>query len=199
MGIRIPDTMDLLALSGRKLVARIQAPAPCEQSLLPQNFVNAGYRAAILVLRIKDGCIHISDLLCRYQEVVGDGTGLGFDRIEQRDRRPGAHGPVSKQTADDPRAPAAEFESCQQVADDVVIVPGIEGDVVGASTVDHRAHYLLSLIAIEGRNFDGNNLVNFCEPTPKVITQDAAAHGRLQIKSDDGYHGRNRARVIEKN
>src|SRR5215470_13644149 len=158
VGIGLPDPLDLLDLSGRKLVGWVQTPAPWEQSLLPQNFVNARQAAVIFMLRIKDRRIHIGDLLRRDQEGAGDRTGLGLDRIQQRDRRPGAHRPVSEKTADDAGAPAAELESCHEIGNDAVVVPGIESDVRGASAVDDRAHYVLSLIAVEWRNLDGDNI-----------------------------------------
>ena len=55
--------IDLLALAGRKLLLRIKTPAALEQSLAPQNLVNAWDASVKMVRGIEDGGIGVGDLL----------------------------------------------------------------------------------------------------------------------------------------
>src|SRR4051812_45842764 len=71
----------------------------------------------------------------------------------------------------------------QEIEDDIIIVTGIERNVI-AARFSHGPHDIQRLITIEWRNLDRHNLVNLGKSTPKTERQNAPAHRRLQIESD---------------
>ena len=82
----------------------------------------------------------------------------------------------------------AEFR--QQVGHDVVVVAGVERNLAAASRFRHAAHDVERLVAIERRDLDGDDVGNPGELCPEGARQHASAHGRLQIKAEEGNFAR---------
>ena len=59
-----------------------------------------------------------------------------------------------------------EAEWCDQVHDDVVVIAGVEGDIVAARFGD-GAHHIQSLVSVEGSDLDGDDIVNFRKSPPE--------------------------------
>jgi hypothetical protein len=51
----------------------------------------------------------------------------------------------------------------------LVVVAGVEGDVVNAPGLCERAHDVECLIAIEGRHFDSDHVFYLNEADPKLV------------------------------
>ena len=96
-------------------------------------------------------------------------------------------GPMSEQAAHDSalhEVPAdLKAKRCQQIHDNVVVVSGVEGDLLPAR-LSHRPDDIQSLIAIERRNFNGDDVLNFGKSPPEYVVQNSSTRGRLQIKAD---------------
>ena len=60
-----------------------------------------------------------------------------------------------------------------------------------------RAHNLESLITIEGRDLDGNNIFNLKKLTPEFVRKRAASDRGLKIETHNRDHPGNGAGVIE--
>ena len=105
-----------------------------------------------------------------------------FDRLSRPDR------PVAQQPADDPALDRAarprEAVRRQQVQHDVVVVAGVERDVV-AARLGHGADDVERLVAVERRDLDGDDVLDLGEPPPERERQHAAAHRRLQVEAHD--------------
>src|SRR5437867_9883802 len=98
------------------------------------------------------------------------------------------HGPLSEQAAVHPThaflATLLHGERRREIPDDIVVVPGVQRDVVAAGLTD-RAHDVESLVAIEGRDFDRPQIRNLRELAPKRIIEYAPANGGLEIKTEE--------------
>ncbi len=79
----------------------------------------------------------------------------------------------------------------------MVIIAGVQGDLVGATGVRYRPHHIERLIAVERRNLYGDNVLDFDQLAPKLVRQDASANTTLQIKPDHRNNRGNRAGMIE--
>src|SRR4029077_16857605 len=62
MRICLADAVDFFHLPGRKFFLWIETPAPLEQSLPPEDFVNAGNAPVKVVRGIEDGRVGVGDL-----------------------------------------------------------------------------------------------------------------------------------------
>src|SRR5271168_5410401 len=91
----------------------------------------------------------------------------------------------------------AEIELGEQVINNVVVVAGVEGDIGGASGLHHRAHNVQRLIAIEWRDFNGNDIVNLREFAPEAVWQGPSAYARLQVETDNRNHLCDGSRMLD--
>ena len=66
---------------------------------------------------------------------------------------------------------------------DVVVVAGVERDVVAAGLGDGADH-VERLVAVERRHLDGDHVLDLGEPPPERVRQHAPADGRLQVEAD---------------
>ena len=69
MGISRIDTLDFRELTAAECLLRIQAPDALENSLPPQNFVQARNASRKIVGSIEEGCVAIGDLRSCPQEI----------------------------------------------------------------------------------------------------------------------------------
>src|SRR6202030_1195623 len=102
-----------------------------------------------------------------------------------RYRRFGPDGPVAEQSTYDASLAAAEIELREQVGNDVVVVAGVERDFRGASGLYHCAHDIQRLIAVERRDFNSDDILDFRELAPKRVRQRPPAHAGLEVEADD--------------
>src|SRR5438034_3780069 len=101
--------------------------------------------------------------------------------VEQLDRLFSPDGPMSEQPADDAPVFAGKMMRGEQIHHDVVVVAGVEGDVV-APGVGNGANHVDRLVAIERRHLDRDDVLDLGESTPEGIWQDAPADGGLEIE-----------------
>src|SRR5579884_2830937 len=99
--------------------------------------------------------------------------------------------------SNDADACVPEPKFCEQVADNIVIVAGIEGDLIDSAAIDDRSYDIERLVAIERRNFDGDHVGDFREPAPEFVGKHAPSYRGLEVKTDHRNDRSNGARVIE--
>ena len=135
--------------------------------------------------------------------VVGDGQtkqirrdAFGLSRgvvagVEKLDRPASPDGPMAQQPSDDPSLdlPAADREPVrsEQVEHDVVVVAGVEGDVVAPGFGDGPDD-VEGPVAVERSDLDGDDRLDFGEPPPEAIRQVRAADGLLKVEADERDH-----------
>ena len=103
---------------------------------------------------------------------------------------------MPQQPADDSPLSAAQSKRREQVHHDVVVIAGVERDVV-TPRVDHGADNIDRLIAIERRDLDRGNIFDLGKLPPERVGQNSPAHRRLKIETDQRNHPRNLAAMIE--
>ena len=112
--------------------------------------------------------------------------------VEKLDGAAGPDGPVAEKAADDAAfdllAVDGKDVGREKVEDDVVVVAGIERDF--AAGFGDGADDIESLVAIEGSDFDGDDIFDFGELSPEFVRENAATDGGLQIEADDGENFR---------
>src|SRR5215203_4277733 len=78
----------------------------------------------------------------------------------------------------------AEPERGNQIADDVVVVPRVEGDIV-PSRVGQGTDDVERLIAVERCDFDRNHVRYLDESPPERVPEGPPSDARLQVEADD--------------
>ncbi len=110
-------------------------------------------------------------------------------RLELLDGASGPRRPMAQQAADDPLLDRCsvddEPEGGQEVRQDVVVIARVEGDVVAARGLHHRADDVLRLVPVERRHLDGLDALDVRHLPPKVVPEEATADARLQIEPED--------------
>ena len=104
--------------------------------------------------------------------------------FQQLDCAPRPHRPMAEQTTDNAALFASDSKRSEKVGDDIVVVAGIKRDVI-ATGINHSTHHIKSLVAVERRDLDGDDVLDFRKPTPEVIRKNTSTDARLQIKPDD--------------
>ena len=89
-----------------------------------------------------------------------------------------------------------ESKRRQQIHHDVVVVAGVEREVV-AACLSHGANDVESLVTVERGDFDGNRIVNLREASPERTGQQPAAGGGLKVETDQRDGLRDRAAVAQ--
>src|SRR6266851_9511462 len=197
MRIRPANAINFLALARRKILLWIETPPAFKKSLPAQNLVNSGNATAKIVGGIKERCVRICQLLRQRKQFGKIRAGRSFYAIKVTHRCPGPHCPLAQQAAGKPNPLAPEIKLAQQIKENMVIIAGVQGDLVGATRVRYRPHHIEGLIAVERRNLYGDNVLDFCQLAPKLVRQDASANTALQIKPDHRNNRGNRAGMIE--
>ena len=112
----------------------------------------------------------------------------------------GPHRPLSQQSAVEPPHSllAADVHGVrrEQVAEDVIVVAGIQGDVVAPRFAD-GTNDIECPIAIERRDLHGPEIRNVRQLTPERVVQHAATDGRLEVEPEERHHVGDRAAVRE--
>src|SRR5205823_2551933 len=159
-------------------------------------FVNSRDAACELVTRIEERGICVSDLLREREHFWRNGNAALSD-IQVVDGGFGPHGPVAQEAAHDADASATKIERRHQVEQEVVIVSGVQRDLVGAAGIGDGAHDVDSLVAIEWRDFNRDYVFDFGELAPKLVRQNSSADAGLQIEAHHRNDVGDNACVVE--
>src|SRR6202161_577383 len=76
MRIRVAHAVDFFYLARGEFLMRIKTPASFEQTLAPQEFVNAGNTSVKLVCGIEDRRVRVRNLLGEGELLAGDSAGI---------------------------------------------------------------------------------------------------------------------------
>ena len=105
-------------------------------------------------------------------------------------------GPVAEEAADDAAFDGGAIHDeairREKVEEDVVVVAGVEGDVVAAGFGD-CANHIDGLVAAEGGDFDRGDILDFGEASPEGVGEGTSAGAGLKIKTDEREDFGNRA------
>ncbi len=74
-------------------------------------------------------------------------------------------------------------EGREQIGDDVVVVAGIERDAIFGTRLEHAAHHVERAVAVEGRDLDGDDVVDFGETAPEIGRQGNTAAFGQQVEA----------------
>ena len=130
------DAVNFLGLARAERLVRVKTPDPFEQSLPAQHFVQPGDAAAETVRRVEERRVAVRHLHAALQPFRAGRRAPTFR--EQLHRAFGPHRPVTEQASDDPQRFAAEAERRQQIGNNVVVVAGVERDVVAPESATAR-------------------------------------------------------------
>src|SRR5690606_16288680 len=152
---------------------------------------------------VEDGAVRIGKLGGERQDVRRDLRGAvhGAEALEELDRAAGPDGPLSEEPADDPALArlavgSTKPEGRHEIEDDLIVVPGVERDVL-ASRRDDRPHDVERPVAIEAGDLDRDDVLDLGEAAPKGVRQLAPADRRLEIEAEDRDDLGDRAHVSE--
>ena len=119
------------------------------------------------------------------------------DLLQQRHRRLRPHAPMPEQATLEAQrrllAAVADGERRGEVGDDVIVVAGVERDAVRRTRRRHAEGDIKRLVAVEGRDLDGDDVVEAGKARPEGARQRNAADRRLQVEADGRHlarHGR---------
>ena len=138
---------------------------------------------------VEEGGVAVGDFIRESEHFRRNRLGLALG--EQFDGFLCPNGPVAEQTAHD-----ANRIRRNEIDHDVVIIARVERDVSPAAVFD-RVDDIECLVAVERRDLDGDDVVNFGEFLPKRAWEHFSAHGGLEVKSDDGDDLRDFAAVSD--
>src|SRR5215212_9797412 len=89
-------------------------------------------------------------------------------------------------------ATIAQVERQCQVEQDVVVVTSVERYSIERACGRDAAQHIERAVAMEWRNFDGDDIVDQGKAPPELGTKDDPADRRLQIKPDQRNFARHR-------
>ncbi len=184
------DAVNFFKLPWRKLLIGIQAPSPLQKPLSTEYLVQARDAARKAVGGVKKNRIAVSYFSrAREQfERVAASIVATMDTFEQLHGAPRPYRPMPKQSAGKPNRDSAvrrrKTELGHEVADDVVVVPGIEDDFLMTATLGQRSRHIQGLIAVERCHFDRHHVLYLQEFPPKAIVQRPPANRGLQVESE---------------
>src|SRR5690606_23159799 len=163
--VGVVDAVDFGGLAGRELFVRVEAPGAGHEALFRENAMDAGDAAGEAVGDIEEGGVVIGERDVPGHPVDGDfGVLAGFfDFFEHGDGFSGADAPLAEEAAGDPAffgRSGGEGEGGEEIGDDVVVVSGVESDVV-ASGFEGGADDVDAVVAVERSDLDGNDVGDF--------------------------------------
>ena len=108
--------------------------------------------------------------------------------VEQLDRpassRPPSARAARRRSGARPSSADGEAERREQVGDDVVVVAGVERDVVAPGLGDGPDD-VERLVAVERRDLDRDDVLDLGEAPPERVRQQPAAHRGLEVEADE--------------
>ena len=156
-GVGAGDTGEFGGLARGEFLVGVETGVGRKQALAAEDFVDAGEAAGKGVRGVEDGGVHVRERGVAVQPGgVEAGAGAGaLDVGEEADGGVRADAPLAEEPAVDVARAAAERERREEVGEDVVVVAGIESDVVAAG-LQHGADDVESAVAVERGDLDGD-------------------------------------------
>src|SRR5215472_17033393 len=203
MRIRGINPGDFLELPAAEGFVRIKAPDAFEQSLAAEDFVQTGGAAGKTIGGVEQCCVCVRDFDTPAKKLRWN-SGFSFDHsvafVEEFHCLASPDSPMTEKAADDAafdeEAVRPENKGSEQIHYDVVVVTGIQGDV--AAGFGDSAYDIEGLVAVERRDFDGDDVFDLRELAPEFVGENAAADGRLQIETNNRQNLRHTAGMSEK-
>ena len=162
---------------------RIETPASFEQSLAPQDFVNAGNASVKLVGGIEDGGVGVGDLRGQSEQFAGIASELLFARAR-------CETAVFVHTAQWPSKPPAIRMCCLPKSNGVSrsfrmlsSLPVYSAISCARPDSRQRATTSMRLIAIEGRDLDRHHVFDLDELPPEFVRQERGLRPRAASKN----------------
>ncbi len=199
MRVGAVDAIDVGELAGAEGLVLVKAPESGEETLTAEDFMQARNAAAEGMGGVEEGGVAVGDLDGEAEE-VGRGVGEAA-ALMKCNRLLSPDGPVAEEAAGDAEfnrsaRAGGDAEGSQEIGHDGVIVAGVESDVVAPGLGD-GAEDVEGLVAVEGSDLDGDDVVDFDEASPKGIGQRATADAGLEVKADDGEDVGDGATVVD--
>src|SRR6267154_4114987 len=192
MGIRGVNAIDLLLLSGAEGFVGIQAPDTFQEALPPQDFMEARDAAGEIVRHVEKGCVGICYFRTPLEQIFRNASCAGHNGVallQEIDGAASPYRPVAQKAAYNAVFPRASVDlenmGSEKIHGDIVIIAGVERDV--SPGFGDGADDIQRLVTVEWRNLDGDNIFNLGELAPEFVGKYAAAHGRLQVKTNERY------------
>ena len=164
---------------------RIETARGAQESLSAQHIVDARQAAAKSVCRVENRGVGVRQSGVPLEPLGGEvaSTAGLLDLGEEFHGALRPDAPLAQQPPGNESSAAAEAKRREQIHDDVVVVAGIEGDILAAGRTD-GANDVERLVAVERRDLDRHHLGNLGKRAPEPMRKDASAHGRLQVEPD---------------
>jgi len=180
------DAGNLGGLTGGESFVRVEARGGGEEALAAERFVDAGETAGKLMGGIEERGVGVGQggVAVEPSGVEARTEAGAFEVGEEADGSVGPDAPLAEEAAVDVARASGEGERGEEVGEDVVVVAGVEGNVVAAGSED-GADDVECAVAVEGGDFDGDKLRDVGERAPERVTENAAADGGLQIETDE--------------
>src|SRR5260370_1000352 len=192
MGIGGVDAIDLFSLSGAEGFVGIQAPDTFQEALPPQDLMQSRDAVGEIVRRVEKGCVGIGNFGAPLQQIFRSASSSGHNGMALLQKIDGAsspYRPVAQKAAHYTVFPRASVDletmGSEKIHGDIVIIAGVERDV--SAGFGDGADDIQGLVTVEWRNLDGDNIFNLGELAPEFVGKYAAAHGRLQVKTNERY------------
>jgi len=182
----VGDAGDLGGLTGGESLVRVEARGGGEEALAAERFVDAGETAGKMMGGIEERGVGVGQggVAVEPSGVEARTEAGAFEVGKEADGSVGPDAPLAEEAAVDVARASGEGERGEEVGEDVVVVAGVEGNVVAAGSED-GADDVECAVAVERGNFDGDKFRDVGERAPERITENAAANGGLQIESDE--------------
>src|SRR5579862_546847 len=158
--------VDFIDLAWGKFLIWIETPSPFEQPLASQDLMNSGNASTKLIGRVEDCGIRVGDLLGQSELFAWDRLGIVFRHREMRNRDLCPHGPMPKQSTHNSYPLIVEIKCRKQVSQNVVVISGVQGNLLGTPRMGQCAYHIDGLVAIEWCNLNGNHVLDLKETTP---------------------------------
>ena len=101
---------------------------------------------------------------------------------------------MTEQTAANPEFSAAELVFRNQVDQQIIVIPGVKGDIISAG-LRCCSHYIKGAIAVERSHFDSQKIIDLEKLLPEFKRKPSASDAGLQIESDQRHDFGNFAAV----
>src|SRR5215468_3971184 len=187
--IESAHAIDFSALPGGEFFVRIKTPASFQKPLAAQNFMDAGNTAAELMRGIEQGSISIGDLMREGQQFAWNGVPMLSAKSQMCHGGVGPHRPMAQQAAGKTNWTGAKIKLDQKVEQDVVIIAGIQSNLVGAARVGDGAHDINRVIAVEWCNLHRNHILDLGKLPPEFVGKESASDCGLQIETNHRNYG----------
>jgi hypothetical protein len=184
--VGVGDAAEFGGLAGREFFVGVEARSGGEEPLAAEDFVDAGEAAGEIVGGIEKGGVGVGQGSVAVEPggVEPWASASAFHLGEEADGGVGPHTPLAEEAAVDVTGAASKGEGCEEVGEDVVVVAGVESDVVAAGFKD-GADDVEGAVAVEGCDFDGDEAGDVGEGTPEAVGKYASTDGGLQVESDE--------------